>query len=76
MFSVVGVFEKFGDSQLKSTRPATRETKNNLKCSTSHLVSKWGLPQMQKPSDGSVALVLGYGFTSRINRHLLAVGSL
>ena len=31
---------------------------------------------MQKPSDGSVAVVLVYGFESRINKQLNNLGSL
>ena len=73
--SVFGAFEKFGGSQLKSTKPATRKTKNNLKCSNSHIVSNEVTLICKKPSDGSVVVVLGYGFKSRINRHLLNVGS-
>ena len=74
-FSVFGAFEKFRDSQPKSTKPAARKTKNNLKCSTFHLVSNAVSLKCRKPSDGSVALVLGYGFNSRINRHLLTKSS-
>ena len=70
-----GGFEKFRDSQPKSSKPATGNPKNNLKCSISHLVSNEVSLKCNKLSDGSVVLVLGYGFKYRINRHLLTVGS-
>ena len=74
-FSVFGAFEEFRESQLKSSIPATIKTKNNLKCSTSHLVSTEIYLKCRKPFDGLVVLVLENGFKSRINRHLLTVGS-
>ena len=74
-FSVFGAFVKFGESQLKSSIPATRKTKNNLKCSSSHLISTEVYLKCRKPSDGSVVLALEYGFKSGINRHLLTAGS-
>ena len=71
---VLGAFEKFEVSQIKSTKPASRKTKINLKCSTSYIVSNEVSLKCKKPSDGSVVLVLGNGFKSRINRHLLTAG--
>ena len=44
-------------------------------CSVSHLASNEVSLKCKKLSDGTVVLVLGYGFKSRIKRHLLTVGS-
>ena len=55
-------------SHLKSTKPETRQIKNNLKCSTSHAASNEASRKCKNPSDGSIVLVLGCGFKSRINR--------
>ena len=67
-FTIWGI-RKFRDSQPKSTKPATRKTKNNLKCSTSHLVSNEVSRKCKKPSGGTVVLVFVYDFKCRINRH-------
>ena len=73
-FSVFGAFEKFVDSQLRSTKPATRKKNINLKFSTAHIASNEVSVKCKNPYDGSVVLVLDYGIKSIINGRLLTVG--
>ena len=74
LFQYLGHLKSSENAKPESTKPGTRKTKNNLKCSAFHLVSNKGFLKCKKSSDGPVVLVLGHDFKSRINRYPLTIG--